>query len=247
MSSVYLFPYKRGQGIKTHEAEDAVWAGDASVTDEGHDYGRNLAVFPPNEAVRRYLAIRAYEILLNYNGVEGYHLVDGYFGWRTARAVKRFQREESLTVDGVIGPITGKALCFHLADQSAQEYNIPHHYLFGVIGAESSFDAACQGDNTNDRSLVEINRIEHSEVSDEQAYDPLYCFPWAAHEMRSAYNTFVKVNQDRAWDGAILYHHNPAGAESYVKTGTYSDPQFATYVQRVKDIAGSVPTTGSFG
>lgn len=36
--------------------------------------------------------------------------IDGVFGWRTARAVKRFQARAGLHVDGIAGPVTRKAL-----------------------------------------------------------------------------------------------------------------------------------------
>jgi peptidoglycan hydrolase-like protein with peptidoglycan-binding domain len=43
---------------------------------------------------------------LNYDAGQ----VDGIFGSRTAEAVKRFQQQMSLTVDGIVGPKTWQAL-----------------------------------------------------------------------------------------------------------------------------------------
>ena len=34
----------------------------------------------------------------------------GYFGWRTKKAVRRFQKKHRLQVDGIVGPKTGKKL-----------------------------------------------------------------------------------------------------------------------------------------
>jgi len=37
--------------------------------------------------------------------------VDGYFGTKTAAAVRAFQRVEGISADGIVGPITWRYLC----------------------------------------------------------------------------------------------------------------------------------------
>jgi N-acetylmuramoyl-L-alanine amidase len=46
--------------------------------------------------------------------------VDGIYGWRTANAVKAFQRKHGLKADGIVGNATGKALGIRTGTASAR-------------------------------------------------------------------------------------------------------------------------------
>nr|WP_197676274.1 peptidoglycan-binding protein [Nakamurella panacisegetis] len=56
----------------------------------------------------RKVTVRSLQYLLNAHGAG--LAVDGIFGWRTAGAVKTFQRSRHLTVDGIVGQRTWHAL-----------------------------------------------------------------------------------------------------------------------------------------
>ncbi len=63
--------------------------------------------------------VRAVQQALSKAGIEV--VVDGDFGPQTEKAVKEFQRQHALLVDGVVGPVTGAALGLAIEDSSDQE------------------------------------------------------------------------------------------------------------------------------
>ena len=62
--------------------------------------------------------IRVVQQRLNDLGYYKYK-VDGIWGWRTTQAVKNFQRDYGLTVDGIVGKNTEKALKITLSSSSS--------------------------------------------------------------------------------------------------------------------------------
>lgn len=97
---------------------------------------------------------------LNYLGYNA-GIVDGIFGSNTQSAVKAFQSAQTLSSDGIVGPITGKQLTSLYATKSGQSNNtqprqekvnaimttskkyIGIPYLWGGISPETGFD--CSG------------------------------------------------------------------------------------------------------
>ena len=51
--------------------------------------------------------------------------IDGKFGPRTESAVKAFQRDNALQVDGIVGPITWGAICKKVTTSPAQTSSLP--------------------------------------------------------------------------------------------------------------------------
>src|SRR4051794_31724092 len=63
-------------------------------------------------------------VLQRVLGMKGYHpgSVDGIFGRRTKREVKRFQRRRGLAADGRVGPLTTHALAMRWPVRTASYY-----------------------------------------------------------------------------------------------------------------------------
>jgi len=96
-----------------------------------------------SEAVRE---LQAGLSTLGFNDTRGVPLqADGLFGSRTAEAVRAFQAEQGLQVDGVVGPLTRDAL-----DRAVQAQGSVRPAFENLQRAQTPLDAllsvACQGD-----------------------------------------------------------------------------------------------------
>lgn len=147
-----------------------------------------------------------------------HYTVDGIYGWRTAQAVKDFQRKHGLTVDGVCGNATLKKIGLSTSSSSSSAWNY-QTLLAMVINGEA------RGEPYEGQvavGAVVLNRVKHSSfpntipgvvyqpgaftaVNDGQINKPIEesCFRAA----RDALN---------GWDpsGGAIYYFNPATATS---------------------------------
>lgn len=153
--------------------------------------------------------------LKNWGYYTGY--VDGIYGWRTANAVKTFQRKHGLVADGIAGPATLSKI--GLPTGSSSNYSKDVNLLAMVINGEA------RGESYTGQvavGAVVLNRVRHSSfpntiagviyqpgaftaVDDGQINKPIEqsCFNAA----RDALN---------GWDpsGGAIYYYNPATATS---------------------------------
>ena len=153
--------------------------------------------------------------LKNWGYYTGY--VDGIYGWRTANAVKAFQRKHGLTADGIAGPATLSKI--GLPTGSTSSYSKDVNLLAMIINGEA------RGESYTGQvavGAVVLNRVRHSSfpntiagviyqpgaftaVDDGQINKPIEssCFNAA----RDALN---------GWDpsGGAIYYYNPATATS---------------------------------
>lgn len=167
----------------------------------------------------------------------------GTFGPKTDAAVRSFQTAAVPPADGVVGRNTMRALLRPPIARIEAEKKIPGHLLWGLVGAESDYDPGAVGYTTPyDLGLVQINLQYNPGVSPEQAFDPTFALNYAADRMLTAYNKFrlLTTNGTIAWNGAVLDHHAPAWAVSYVKSGgVWPNDRSSLYVSRVKTFAST--------
>lgn len=141
--------------------------------------------------------------------------VDGIYGWRTANAVKSFQRKHGLTADGIAGPATLAKI--GLPTGSSSNYSKDVNLLAMVINGEA------RGESYTGQvavGAVVLNRVRHSSfpntiagviyqpgaftaVDDGQINKPVQSSCYNA--ARDALN---------GWDpsGGAIYYYNPATA-----------------------------------
>ena len=145
------------------------------------------------------------------------YTVDGIYGWRTAEAVKKFQRKHGLVVDGIAGPRTLEKIGLPTGETSS--YNNDLNLLARIINGEA------RGESYTGQvavGAVVLNRVrsssfpntisgviyqpgEFTAVSDGQINKPVV-------------QTCVNAARDamNGWDpsGGALYYYNPAIATS---------------------------------
>jgi hypothetical protein len=158
---------------------------------------------------------------------------NGRFGDATTQAVKNYQLTERLLSDGVVGPLTAKAL-FHprIADLESQ-YKIPYSLLCGIAAHESSFDPGAFGSDPDDHGLVQINAVAHPDISVAQAYDPAFALEFCAKVTKDRHDFYFQRCKALAWSCAIAAWHSPVDANDWCRTGTPSDAA-SHYVDSVR-------------
>ncbi len=146
-----------------------------------------------------------------------FYTVDGIYGWRTAEAVKKFQRKHGLTVDGICGPKTLAKIGLPTgqSSQTTSDVNLLARIINGEARGESYTGQVAVG-------AVVLNRVRSSSfpntiagviyqpgaftaVSDGQINKPV---------VQSCYN--AARDALNGWDpsGGALYYYNPATATS---------------------------------
>lgn len=87
--------------------------------------------------------------------------IDGVFGKQTDEAVRRFQGERSLEVDGIAGIGTQTKLCRVLARQFRKGWQLPNGIPLGHVEAESGFQVgnhtAPYSNGSRDVGIVQRN------------------------------------------------------------------------------------------
>lgn len=73
------------------------------------------------------------------------------------------------------------------ASRIATEYGISTTTFSNLIYSESRWDPNARNEKTQDRGILQINRVWHPEVSDECALDPDCALPWGAQRIKDGY------------------------------------------------------------
>lgn len=146
-----------------------------------------------------------------------FYSVDGIYGWRTAEAVKKFQRKHGLVVDGICGPATLAKIGLPTGQSTSSSNNVD--LLARIINGEA------RGETYTGQvavGAVVLNRVRSSSfpntiagviyqpgaftaVSDGQINKPV---------VQSCYN--AARDALNGWDpsGGALYYYNPKTATS---------------------------------
>ncbi len=141
--------------------------------------------------------------------------IDGVYGSRTEEAVKKFQRNNGLTADGVAGSATLRAL--GISDSSATSQSVDIDLLARLISAEA------RGEPYSGQvavGAVVLNRIEHPSfpgtlsgvIYQSGAFSCLYDGQFDQPVADSAYR--AARDALNGWDpsGGAIYYFNPSTA-----------------------------------
>lgn len=152
---------------------------------------------------------------LGYNGSSGNIAPEKQvIGLQADEAIRDFQKDHKLAVDGVVGPNTARVLYHKRARAAEDKYGIPDYLFCKQKSLESSNDPAAIGSNGIDFGLAQINLNYHPDVTVAQAIDGEFALDWGASYLKSQYN------QIKDWDGALAaYNQGLYYATRWVKAG----------------------------
>ena len=149
------------------------------------------------------------------------YTVDGIFGTRTQTAVKNFQRDNGLAVDGIAGVNTLKALGITSSGNtssggySSSDYNLLARIISAEARGESYMGQVAVG-------AVVLNRVEHPSFPDSVSgviyqkgafsclYDGQFDEPVADSAYSAARDAIIGLDPS----GGAIYYYNPKTATS---------------------------------
>lgn len=179
------------------------------------------------------LGVKAIQNRINSYG-EGYLPVDGKYGSVTAEGVKWLQAKYGLYVDGVVGPATAKAMWRDLLIWFGGVYHAPASQLYGFMMLESVADPGAVGFTTpSDRGLSQINENAHPDITDEQAFDPVFAIDYTAKRLQDARIKYSGKSSELKNYCAIAQHNSPLWANQWYANGTPPNDQIKKYVDLV--------------
>ena len=142
--------------------------------------------------------------------------VDGIYGSQMQNAVRKFQRDNGLTVDGIAGPKTLSYLGITSGSSGSGQYNSNDVYLLAKVIAAEARGESYVGQVAV--GAVVLNRVEHSSFPDSIAgvvYQP-GAFSCVNDSNWSVAPTAESQKAARdainGWDpsGGAIYYYNPA-------------------------------------
>ena len=145
------------------------------------------------------------------------YTVDGIYGWRTAEAVKKFQRKHGLVADGIAGPRTLEKIGLPTGETSSYNNNV--NLLARLINGEA------RGESYTGQvavGAVVLNRVRSSSFPNTSSgviYQPgAFTAVSDGQINKPVVQSCVNAARDamNGWDpsGGALYYYNPAVATS---------------------------------
>lgn len=143
--------------------------------------------------------------------------IDGIYGWRTANAVKQFQRKHGITADGIAGPATLEKIGLPTGSSSSSSYESNVALLARIINGEA------RGEKYEGQvavGAVVLNRVKHPSFPNSIAgviYQPgAFTAVDDGQINAQMYNSSYSAARDalNGWDptGGAIYYYNPRTA-----------------------------------
>lgn len=181
--------------------------------------------------------VAALQINLDAYGVT----VDGSFGPETEAAVKQFQTDAGLFVDGVAGHLTQKKLVYVKSGPFGKKYALPQGLLVSIADHESSFYVAAYSPHPSDPGFdlgAYQNSLGPEPTQDEIrfSYDlaamadntgakvrrqhDIYAEPWPVDSWYlESFSVAGGSKGHLAWQLAVLFHNWETAADNIWSTG----------------------------
>lgn len=184
-----------------------------------------------------HLGVKALQSRINAYGYSPKVVVDGKYGKDTATAAKWLQSKLGFTgagVDGIIGYNTSRAMFKDLLIWFGGVHHVPASQLHGFIMLESGYDVGAVGVITpSDRGLNQINLVAHTNITPEQAFDPVFSIDYTAKRLGDARIRYSGKSADLKNKCAIAQHNSPKQADQWYALGYPPSEQIKKYVDLV--------------
>ena len=214
---------------------------------------------PPSKTIYEFkkgdpdgAGIAALQVALNERGYTPALAVDGNFGDATDTAVKWFQQDRGLFVDGVAGLKTQTKLADELGRLAKKEFALPSGLIYGLVEAEAGFRIGAV--NWSQPGGVDCSYVQRRvygppwvEAQVAAAFDPALQISKFAGDTKKQFENFSTLSKyvavqskpnptEYAWRLACLHHNWPYGADRLGKgfqlSATQpSDPWWGTTVK----------------
>lgn len=182
-----------------------------------------------------HLGVRGIQIMVNVSGDR--LALDGVYGPAARNGVKRFQSRSGLLVDGIVGPVTARAMARGIIASSAAAKGVPAAHVWGMTELESGFDPSAVGVNGFDCGLNQINldpvRGHGGQVTVDQAFNPVFAIGYTCSRLADARVKFGGKTASLLEYCSIAQHNSPLAAQQWYTAGVAPNDQIAKYVQLV--------------
>lgn len=199
----------------------------------------------PTDDQRIKYAILAIKRELAYLGYKGMSLDSPVAGLGFTRKVKKFQKANGLVADGLAGQKT----CNALWRQRIEDQGVPEGWLRAQIHWESADDPGAMfanPDGSTDRGLTQVNSVQKSEISDDEAFTPSFSIPWLGAFQHQGANQFKNCIVDK-WKLAVGRWRSPVGAADWCDAPATEPNKDGTWAEKVVYYVDKVNTIGRTG
>jgi peptidoglycan hydrolase-like protein with peptidoglycan-binding domain len=175
--------------------------------------------------------IEVWALQINLNQVDNNKLtLDGVFGPATDKAVREYQKTQSLEVDGVAGVMTQRSLVIKLTTEATTKYHLPPGLLKSLASNESGFVLASYSKHPSDGGF-DLGPYQRSfppadmnSAGYQNALNAASMANFSGSSMRAQKDTFAKAPKvgsvQRAWELAVLNHNWPFAAHNLAFLGS---------------------------
>jgi hypothetical protein len=178
--------------------------------------------------------VKAIQRRINAYGYSPALIEDGKLGRMSGDGIKWVQKKLGLTDDGQAGPATCRALWRDLLIWFGGVHHVPASQLYGFMMLESVGDPGALGYTTpSDRGLNQINEKAHPDITDDQAFDPVFSLDYTAKRLQDARIKYSGKSVELKNYCAIAQHNSPLWANQWYANGTPPNDQIKKYVDLV--------------
>lgn len=168
-------------------------------------------------------------------------VIDGTYGPRTKRMVKKFQRDHSLTVSGLVGATTASYMFGTYIEEAAVPFRWDSTYIYGIMRQESAGDPGAVGWLTpGDRGLFQFNTLVH-DITYDQAHDFKEATDRVLARFNNAWAKYKGKGEELRINCSIAQHNAPAWADQWFNNGFPPNETIEKYVSTVRGFAASAP------